>query len=80
MYFACPSYADSPFQQEDLVVEVARCELASGEDEVELVLVELRLLDVHERPHFRCPVRQEVALGDGERALEDPLRFRQMCS
>ena len=53
---------------------------ATGEDEVKLVLIKHGLLDVDEGANFRCPIRQEVAVRNGERALEHPLRFRQMCS
>ena len=52
----------------------------TGEDEVKLVLIKHGLLDVDEGANFRCPIRQEVAVRNGERALEHPLRFRQMCS
>ena len=61
-------------------MEVTRRESTSGEDEVKLVLIELGLLDVDERPNLWRPVRKKVALGDGERPLEHSLRFRQVCA
>jgi hypothetical protein len=71
---------DLPFQQKDFIVQVTLRKSTPGKDEVQLVLVELRLLHVNERADLGGPVRQKVALCDGERALEDPFRFWQVCS
>ncbi len=68
----------SPLEEEDLALQVPLSELAARYDEVELPLVEPRLLSVHVAAGLGHALRQEVALDDGELAAEDVLRRRQV--
>ena len=68
----------SPFEEEDLALEVPLAEVAAGDDEVELVLVEGRLGLVDVAARLGHALRQEVALQHREAPAEHVLRRGQV--
>ena len=68
----------SPFEEEDLALEVPLAEVAARDDEVELVLVEGRLGLVDVAAGLGHALRQEVALQHREAAAEHVLRRGQV--
>ena len=59
-------------------MHVVVCERAARDDEVQLVLVETRLLHVDVGPDLRHPDREVVALQNRELAAEDGLGLGQV--
>ena len=80
MYVAFPTlFLDLPFEQEDLALQVLVGKLwAGGDDQVQLVLVEPRLLQVDVGSDLGHALGEKVSFEDSELAPENGLRGREV--